>query len=46
MAVSQLYHTLPTQLDAHQLEEFVLPHLSVGHRGPKLNSLKIMVIYV
>jgi hypothetical protein len=36
MAGSQQYQTIPTQLDAQQFEEFVLPHLSVGHRGPKL----------
>ena len=36
MAVSQQYQTIPTQLDAQQFETFVLPHLSIGHRGPKL----------
>jgi len=36
MAGSQQYQTIPTQLEIREFEEFVLPHLSVGHRGPKL----------
>jgi len=36
MAESQRWQVIPTQLDVREFEEFVFPHLSVGHRGPKL----------
>ena len=43
MAGSQLSQGIPTNLDLRQFEEFVLPHLSVGSRGPapKLSLHKI-----
>jgi hypothetical protein len=34
MAVNQRWQVIPTQLDIRQFEEFVLPHLSTGRRGP------------
>jgi hypothetical protein len=34
MAGNQRWQAIPTQLDVLQFEEFVLPHLSVGRRGP------------
>ncbi|MDD2661270.1 MAG: hypothetical protein PHY54_16595 [Methylococcales bacterium] len=34
MAGNQRCQAIPTQLDVLQFEEFVLPHLSVGRRGP------------
>jgi hypothetical protein len=34
MAVNQRWQWIPTKLDAQQFEEFVLPHLSIGRRGP------------
>ena len=43
MAENQRWQVIPTQLDALKFEEFVLPHLSVGRRGPtpKLSLHKI-----
>ena len=43
MAGNQRWQAIPTQLDVLQFEEFVLPHLSVGRRGPtpKLSLHKI-----
>ncbi|MEQ1636579.1 MAG: hypothetical protein ABL903_07795 [Methylococcales bacterium] len=43
MAVNQRCQVIPTQLEVRQFEEFVLPHLSVGRRGPipKLSLHKI-----
>jgi len=43
MAGSQRGRTLPTQLGLAQFEQFVLPHLSIGRRGPapKLGLHKI-----
>ena len=47
MAGSQQYQTIPTQLDTQQFEKFVLPHLSIGHRGPKLKlSLHTIFNYI
>ena len=34
MARSQPRQGIPTKLSAAQFEQFVLPHLSKGHRGP------------
>jgi hypothetical protein len=34
MAKSQLRHGIPVQLSEAQFDEFVLPHLTRGHRGP------------
>jgi hypothetical protein len=43
MAGSQRGRALPTQLGLGQFEQFVLPHLSIGRRGPapKLGLHKI-----
>ena len=43
MAGSQRGQAIPTQLSVVQFEQFVLPHLSVGSRGPapKLGLHKI-----
>jgi len=43
MAVNQRWQVIPTQLEVRQFEEFVLPHLSIGRRGPipKLSLHKI-----
>ena len=43
MAGSQRGRAIPTQLGLAQFEQFVLPHLSVGRRGPapKLGFHKI-----
>src|SRR6201995_1461102 len=43
MAGSRPGHAIPTQLDLGPFEQFVLPHLSVGSRGPapKLGLFKI-----
>jgi transposase len=43
MAGSQRGQAIPTQLGSAQFEQFVLPHLSVGSRGPapKLSLFKI-----
>ena len=43
MAINQRWQVIPTQLDVRQFEEFVLPHLSIGRRGPipKLSLHKI-----
>ena len=47
MAESQRHQTIPTQLDVREFEEFVFPHLSVGHRGPKLKlSLHTIFNYI
>ena len=35
MAGNHRGQVIPTQLDVRQFEEFVLPHLSSGRRGPK-----------
>jgi hypothetical protein len=34
MAESQRWQTIPTELSLTQFEQFVLPHLSTGRRGP------------
>ncbi|MEA3101581.1 MAG: hypothetical protein QOF74_5821 [Caballeronia mineralivorans] len=34
MAKSQPRHGIPVQLSDAQFDEFVLPHLTRGHRGP------------
>ena len=43
MAETQRWQALPTQLERAEFEQFVLPHLSVGSRGPapKLSLHKI-----
>ncbi len=43
MAGSQAGQAIPTQLDRGLFEQFVLPHLSIGRRGPapKLSLFKI-----
>ena len=47
MAESQRWQVIPTQLDVREFEEFVFPHLSVGHRGPKLKlSLHTIFNYI
>jgi hypothetical protein len=44
MAGSQCGKAIPTQLAVEQFEQFVLPHLSAGSRGPapKLSLHKIV----
>jgi hypothetical protein len=34
MAQTQRWQAIPTQLDLAEFEQFVLPHLSIGSRGP------------
>jgi hypothetical protein len=53
MAETQRWQALPTQLERAELEQFVLPHLSRGSRGPapKLSLYKIfnyilMILYL
>ena len=43
MAEPQRWQVLPTQLERAEFEQFVLPHLSIGSRGPapKLSLYKI-----
>jgi hypothetical protein len=43
MVETQRWQAIPTQLDLAVFEQFVLPHLSVGSRGPapKLSLYKI-----
>ena len=43
MAETQRWQALPTQLELAEFEQFVLPHLSIGSRGPapKLSLYKI-----
>jgi hypothetical protein len=43
MAETQRWQAIPTQLDLVEFEQFVLPHLSPGSRGPapKLSLQKI-----
>jgi hypothetical protein len=43
MVETQRWQAIPTQLDLAEFEQFVLPHLSVGSRGPapKLSLYKI-----
>jgi hypothetical protein len=43
MAETQRWQALPTQLELGEFEQFVLPHLSIGSRGPapKLSLYKI-----
>jgi hypothetical protein len=43
MAQIQRWQAIPTQLEPAEFEQFVLPHLSVGSRGPapKLSLYKI-----
>jgi hypothetical protein len=43
MAQTQRWQAIPTQLGLAEFEQFVLPHLSVGSRGPapKLSLYKI-----
>jgi hypothetical protein len=43
MAETQRWQALPTQLERAEFEQFVLPHLSIGSRGPapKLSLYKI-----
>jgi transposase len=43
MAQTQRWQAIPTQLELAEFEQFVLPHLSIGSRGPapKLSLFKI-----
>ena len=43
MAGDQRWQTIPTQLELPEFEQFILPHLSAGRRGPapKLSLHKI-----
>jgi transposase len=43
MAQTQRWQAIPTQLELAEFEQFVLPHLSIGSRGPapKLSLYKI-----
>jgi hypothetical protein len=43
MAETQRWQALPTQVELAEFEQFVLPHLSTGSRGPapKLSLYKI-----
>jgi hypothetical protein len=43
MAQTQCWQVIPTQLELAEFDQFVLPHLSVGSRGPapKLSLYKI-----
>jgi hypothetical protein len=43
MVETQRWQALPTQLERAEFEQFVLPHLSTGSRGPapKLSLYKI-----
>ena len=34
MAETQRWQVLPTQLERAEFEQFVLPHLTIGSRGP------------
>jgi hypothetical protein len=34
MAQTQRWQAIPTQLELAEFEQFVLPHLSIGSRGP------------
>jgi hypothetical protein len=34
MAETQRWQAIPTQLERAEFEQFVLPHLSIGSRGP------------
>jgi hypothetical protein len=34
MAETQRWQALPTQLERAEFEQVVLPHLSIGRRGP------------
>ena len=34
MAETQRWQAIPTQLELAEFEQFVLPHLSIGSRGP------------
>jgi hypothetical protein len=43
VAEAQRWQAIPTQLGLAEFEQFVLPHLSIGSRGPapKLSLYKI-----
>ena len=43
MAETQRWQAIPTQTERAEFEQFVLPHLSIGSRGPapKLRLYKI-----
>jgi hypothetical protein len=43
MAETQRWQAIPMQLELAEFEQFVLPHLSIGSRGPapKLSLYKI-----
>ena len=44
MVKTQRWQSIPTQLELAEFEQFVLPHLSIGRRGPapKLSLYKIL----
>ena len=47
MAQSQSWQGIPTHLTLEQFEEFVLPHLHIGSRGPQPKlSLHVIFNYI
>lgn len=47
MAQSEQWQGIPTSLSAEEFDEFVLPHLTVGRRGPPVKlSLHVIFKYV
>ena len=44
MAASQQQQGIPTQLSCQQFQQFVLPHLTIGSRGPA-PKLTLLVIF-
>ena len=47
MALTQAWKWIPTHLTREQFEEFVLPHLHVGSRGPQPKlSLHVIFNYI
>jgi hypothetical protein len=47
MAKRERWQGIPTELNLERLREFVLPHLSVGSRGPDTKlSLHVLFNYI
>jgi hypothetical protein len=47
MAETQRWQAIPTQLELAEFDQFVLPHLSIGSRGPAPKpSLYKIFIYI
>ncbi len=47
MAQTQFYNWIPTHLTIEQFDEFVLPHLHIGSRGPQPKlSLHVIFNYI